>query len=93
MVNTRSSVSFDVCLYSYQKLYFVTYICILECDIGGRGIKLKSICSKVLYHQVKNLSVAREMVKSMAIEAQAAREANSMLVMQKGEGRSLEKIK
>ena len=29
----------------------------------------------------------------MAIEAQAAREANSMLVMQNGEGRSLEKIR
>ena len=51
------------------------------------------MCSKVLYHQVKNLYVALEMVKFMAIEAQAAREANSMLVMQKGEGRSLEKIK
>ena len=43
--------------------------------------------------QVKNLSVAREMVKSMAIEAQAAREANGMLIMQKGEGISLEKIR
>ena len=43
--------------------------------------------------QVKNLSVAREMVKSMAIEAQAAREANGMLILQKGEGRSLEKIR
>ena len=46
-----------------------------------------------LQYQVKNLSVASEMVKSMAIEAQAAREANSMLVMQNGEGRSLEKIR
>ena len=54
---------------------------------------LNLIYSKVLYHKVKNMSVAREMVKSMAIEAQAAREANSMLVMQKGEGISLEKIK
>ena len=43
--------------------------------------------------QVKNLSVAKEMVKSMAIEAQAFREANGMLIMQKGEGKSLEKIK
>ena len=43
--------------------------------------------------QVKNLSVAREMVKSMAVEAQASRVANGLLIMQKGEGRSLEKIK
>jgi len=43
--------------------------------------------------EVKNLSVAKEMVKSMAIEAQAFREANGMLIMQKGEGKSLEKIK
>jgi len=43
--------------------------------------------------EVKNLSVAREMVKSMAVEAQASREASGLLIMQKGEGRSLEKIK
>jgi len=43
--------------------------------------------------EVKNLSVAREMVKSMAVEAQASRVANGLLIMQKGEGRSLEKIK
>jgi len=43
--------------------------------------------------EVKNLAVAREMVKSMAVEAQAFREANGLLIMQKGEGRCLEKIK
>ena len=43
--------------------------------------------------QVKNLSVARDMVKSLAVEAQASREANGLLIMQKGEGQSLEKIK
>jgi len=43
--------------------------------------------------EVKNLSVARDMVKSLAVEAQASREANGLLIMQKGEGRSLEKIK
>ena len=43
--------------------------------------------------QVKNLSVAKEMVKSMAVEAQAAREANGLLIMQNGEGTCLEKIK
>lgn len=43
--------------------------------------------------EVKNLSVAREMVKSMAVEAQAFREANGLLIMQKGEGKCLEKIK
>ena len=43
--------------------------------------------------QVKNLSVAREMVKSMAVEAHASRVANGLLIMQKGEGKSLEKIK
>jgi hypothetical protein len=42
---------------------------------------------------VKNLAVAREMVKSMAVEATAFREANGLLIMQKGEGRCLEKIK
>ena len=84
------------------------------------------------WHQVKNLAVAREMVKSMAVEAQvgkdspstweksrwllpplrlqrflkwailapalasqvqAFREANGLLIMQKGEGKCLEKIK
>ena len=39
------------------------------------------------------MSVARDMVKSLAVEAQASREANGLLIMQKGEGRSLEKIK
>jgi len=43
--------------------------------------------------EVKNLSVARDMVKSLAVEAQASREANGLLIMQKGEGQSLEKIK
>ena len=43
--------------------------------------------------QVKNLSVARDMVRSLAVEAQASREANGLLIMQKGEGRSLAKIK
>ena len=43
--------------------------------------------------QVKNLSVAKEMIKSMAVEAQAAREANGLLIMQNGEGTCLEKIK
>jgi len=43
--------------------------------------------------EVKNLSVARDMVKSLAVEAQASREANGLLIMQKGEGMSLEKIK
>jgi len=43
--------------------------------------------------EVKNLSVARDMVKSLAVEAQASREANGLLIMQKGEGRSLAKIK
>ena len=33
------------------------------------------------------------MVKSLAVEAQASREANGLLIMQKGEGMSLEKIK
>ena len=47
----------------------------------------------VIIFQVKNLSVARDMVKSLAVEAQASREANGLLIMQKGEGRSLEKIK
>ena len=47
----------------------------------------------IIFIQVKNLSVAREMVKSMAVEAQASRVANGLLIMQKGEGRSLEKIK
>ena len=39
------------------------------------------------------MSVARDMVKSLAVEAQASREANGLLIMQKGEGMSLEKIK
>ena len=39
-----------------------------------------------IFIQVKNLSVAREMVKSMAVEAQASRVANG-LIMQKGEGK------
>ena len=39
------------------------------------------------------MSVARDMVKSLAGEAQASREANGLLIMQKGEGMSLEKIK
>ena len=42
---------------------------------------------------MKNLSVAKEMIKSMAVEAQAAREANGLLIMQNGEGTCLEKIK
>ena len=37
--------------------------------------------------------MAREMIKSMAVEAQAAREANGLLIMQNGEGTCLEKIK
>ena len=48
---------------------------------------------KFFKNQVKNLSVARDMVKSLAVEAQASREANGLLIMQKGEGMSLEKIK
>ena len=43
--------------------------------------------------QVKNLSVARDMVRSMAVEAQAERKASGMLIMQKGEGESLVKIR
>lgn len=43
--------------------------------------------------EVKNLSVAREMIKSMAVEAKANREANGLLIMQNGEGLCLEKIK
>ena len=49
--------------------------------------------TEYLPSQVKNLSVAKEMVKSMAVEAQAAREANGLLIMQNGEGTCLEKIK
>lgn len=47
----------------------------------------------ICFLQVKNLAVAREMVKSMAVEATAFREANGLLIMQKGEGKCLEKIK
>jgi len=43
--------------------------------------------------EVKNLCVAREMVKSMAVEAQAFRNANGLMIMQQGEGRCLEKIR
>ncbi|XP_023327178.1 stomatin-4 isoform X2 [Eurytemora carolleeae] len=43
--------------------------------------------------EVKNLCVAREMVKSMAVEAQAFRNANGLVIMQKGEGKCLEKIR
>ena len=43
--------------------------------------------------EVKNLSVAKEMIKSMAVEAKANREANGLLIMQNGEGLCLEKIK
>ena len=43
--------------------------------------------------EVKNLSVAKEMIKSMAVEATAAREANGLLIMQNGEGNCLERIK
>ena len=63
---------------------------------GESGGKL-SLVIDTLYQlnilKVKNLSVARDMVKSLAVEAQASREANGLLIMQKGEGRSLEKIK
>ena len=55
-------------------------------------VKLDS-STEYLPGQVKNLSVAKEMVKSMAVEAQAAREANGLLIMQNGEGTCLEKIK
>ena len=73
---------------------------LLACDPWGVSVERV---------EVKNLSVAREMVKSLAVEAQASREvrtwwnitsqqslviqANGLLIMQKGEGRSLEKIK
>lgn len=43
--------------------------------------------------EIKSLCVAREMVKSMAVEAQAYRNANGLLVMMKGEGKCLEKIR
>jgi len=43
--------------------------------------------------EVKNLCVAREMVKSMAVEAQAQRNANGLMIMQKGEGKCLEKLR
>ena len=58
-------------------------------------VKLVKLDSSTEYlpGQVKNLSVAKEMVKSMAVEAQAAREANGLLIMQNGEGTCLEKIK
>ena len=46
-----------------------------------------------MHFQVKNLSVVPGMVKSMAVEAKATREARGMLIMQDGEGKSLQKIR
>ena len=43
--------------------------------------------------EVMNLSVAKEMVVSMAVEAKASREANGLIIMQQGEGLCLEKMK
>merc|ERR1712218_35872 len=39
------------------------------------------------------MGVAKEMVKTMAIEAKTAREANGLLIIQEGEGKCLEKMK
>ncbi|XP_023345538.1 erythrocyte band 7 integral membrane protein [Eurytemora carolleeae] len=43
--------------------------------------------------EIKSLVVAKEMVKSMAIEAQAEREANGLLILQEGEANCLQQIR
>ena len=43
--------------------------------------------------EVKNLVVAKEMVKSIAIEAEANRQAKGLMIIQKGEEKRLAKIK
>ena len=42
---------------------------------------------------MKSLVVAREMVVPMAMEAKAAREANGLVILQRGEKSCLEKIR
>ena len=42
---------------------------------------------------MKSLVVAREMVVPMASAAKAAREANGLVILQKGEAKCLEKIR
>ena len=44
-------------------------------------------------YQVKSLVVAREMVVPMASIAKAAREANGLVILQKGEARCLQEIR
>ena len=55
----------------------------------------KHRCHLVTVHkyQVKSLVVAREMVVPMASAAKAAREANGLVILQKGEAKCLEKIR
>ena len=43
--------------------------------------------------EVKSLVVAREMIVPMAREAKAAREANGLVILQKGEKNCLQKIR
>ena len=59
---------------------------IFKVDCDPWGVKVERV-------EVKSLVVAREMIVPMAREAKAAREANGLVILQKGEKNCLQKIR
>ena len=74
----------------------------IDCDPWGVTVERVEVPTQhILYiisyttsiYQVKSLVVAREMVVPMASIAKAAREANGLVILQKGEARCLQEIR
>ena len=73
----------------------------IDCDPWGVTVERVEVATQHIYitsytrsiYQVKSLVVAREMVVPMASIAKAAREANGLVILQKGEARCLQEIR